>query len=73
MCNNKVFNQEQWHVSKVKHLIWDNLVMDAKIVWARVVKFVKICAYLAKPLPKGSTKTWGARKVLYRWDKMRVT
>lgn len=30
----RVFNQEQWHNSKVKHIIWDNLIMHAKVAWA---------------------------------------
>lgn len=55
----KVFNQEQWHVSKAKHLIWDNLIMDAKIARDRMVKFVKISAYLAEALLKGLTKLGG--------------
>ena len=70
----KVFNQEQWHVSKAKHLIWDNLIMDAKIARDRMVKFVKISAYLAEALLKGLTKLGGgARKVLCRWDRMTIT
>ena len=42
--NNRLFNQDQRHESKVKHLIWDDLIMNAKIAWARVVKLVKISA-----------------------------
>ena len=38
--NDGMFNQEQWDESKMKHLIWDNLIMYAKIAWARVIKFV---------------------------------
>ena len=41
-CNDKVFNQERWHESKVKYLIWDDPIMYAEMAWARVVKFVKI-------------------------------
>lgn len=52
----KVFNQEQWHDTKAKHLIWDKLIMHAKIARDRVVKFVKIFAYLAEALLKGLTK-----------------
>ena len=30
-CNDKVFNHEQWHESKVKHRIWDKLVIYTKV------------------------------------------
>ena len=40
-----VFNQGQWHESKVKHLNWDDCIIYAKLAWARVVKFGKISAY----------------------------
>lgn len=48
---------------KVKHLIWDNLIMYAKVAWARVVKFVKISIYLAKALLKGFDQSWGVRHI----------
>ena len=35
-CNNKVFNCEQWHESKVKHHIWDELIIYAKAAWESV-------------------------------------
>ena len=28
--NDRVFNQEQWHECKTKHLIWDDLIIYAK-------------------------------------------
>ena len=31
--NDKVFNHEQWHESKVKQRIWDELIIYAKVVW----------------------------------------
>ena len=34
----KVFNHEQWHESKVKHRIWDELIIYAKVTWDRVIK-----------------------------------
>ena len=36
----------------MKHLIWDDLIMYAKVVWAKVVKFLDITIYLAKGLLK---------------------
>ena len=44
-CNDRVFNHEQWHESKVKHIIWDDLDMYAKVARERFIKFVKICVY----------------------------
>lgn len=57
--NDRVFNYEQWHESKIKHLIWDNLILYAKVAWDRVVKFVKISPYSAKPFSKALMKLGG--------------
>lgn len=65
--------KEQWHKSKVKHLIRDDLIMYAKVTWARVVKLVKNNAYSNEALLKGFDQIWGARNVLCRWDRMKVT
>jgi hypothetical protein len=63
--NDRVFNHKQWHESKVKYLIWDDLMMSTKVAWKRVVSFVKISAYSAKALIlKGLSKLGGARNVL---------
>jgi hypothetical protein len=45
--NDKVFNHEQWHVSKVKHQIWDSLIFYAKVAWKRVVEQIKISSFSA--------------------------
>ena len=68
----RVLNYEQWHESKMKHLIWDDLTMYAKVAWARVAKFVEINTYLAKALSKSSMKLGGARNVLSRQDRMKI-
>ena len=47
--------------------------MCAKVAWARVVKYVEICAYLVKALLKGLDQTLGARNVLCKRDRMKVT
>lgn len=39
-------SQDQWHETKVKYLIWDDLIMYTKIAWERVVKYVKISTFL---------------------------
>ena len=36
--NDKVFNHEQWHEFKVKHRIWDELIIYAKVAWEWVIK-----------------------------------
>jgi hypothetical protein len=41
-CNDRVSNQKQWHESKVKHLIWDDLIMYAKVAWERVVNLLRL-------------------------------
>ena len=64
--NDKVFNREQRHESKVKHLIWDDLIMYAKAAWERAVKQIKISIFLAKAMLQGFDQTWGDRNVLCR-------
>ena len=56
--NDKAFNHEQWHQSKMKHLIWDNLIMYAKVAWATVVEFVEVSVYSSKALLQGFDDTW---------------
>ena len=43
--NDKVFNQEQWHETRVKHRIWDELILYAKSAWERVLKQIKISKF----------------------------
>ena len=51
----------------VKHLIWGDLIMYAKVAWERVVKFI-VSSYSTEALLKGFTQTWGARNVLCRTE-----
>lgn len=47
--NERVFNsKKQWYESKVKHLIWYDPTLYAKIVWERVMKNVKINDFILK-------------------------
>ena len=39
--------KNNWHESKVNHLVWDDLVVNAKMVWARLVELVRMSVYLA--------------------------
>lgn len=55
--NDRVFNHEQCRESKMKHLIWDDLVMYAKVAWIRMVKFAEINVYLSEALLKGFDET----------------
>ena len=55
--NDKVFNQEQWHESKVNSRIWEGLIMHAKAAWKRVIKHIKISRFSAMALLEGFDKT----------------
>ena len=56
--NDKVFNQEQWHESKMKSRIWDTLLMYAHTVWQRVLKLIKISRFSAVALLQNFDRTW---------------
>jgi hypothetical protein len=58
---------------KVKHLIWDNLIMYAKMPWARVVKFVKIASIWPKPFSKVLTKFGALGTSFVDGSEMKVT
>lgn len=51
-----IFNCEQWREIKGKYLMWDDLIMYAKIAWVRVIRLVKISAYSAEALLKALSK-----------------
>lgn len=70
--NHKVFNNTQWHETKVKHFIWDELMMHAKLTRARVLEFIEISPFSTVALLEGFDKTWGARGVLCRRDNLEV-
>ena len=55
--NDKVFNQEQWHESKVKAHIWDELLMYAHRASQRVLKLFKISRSLAMAILNGFDRT----------------
>ena len=71
-CNDRVFNHEQWHESKVKHIIWDDLDMYAKVARERFIKFVKICVYSTAALLKDLDQTSRARNVLCRRTNLHI-
>ena len=54
--NDKVFNHEQWHESKVKQKIWDELIIYAKVAWKRVVEQLRLVASRRWLCFKASTK-----------------
>ena len=68
-CNDWVFNQEQWHESKMKQVIWDDLIVYTKVAWARVVKLIEISIYSTELL-KGIDDSWGARNVLCKQNQV---
>ena len=70
--NYKVYSREQWHKSKVKHLVWGDLIMYAKATWEQVVKQVKISIFSAEAMLQGYDQTWSVRNVLCRRDNMKI-
>ena len=64
--NDRVFNNEQWHETKVKHCIWDELIVYAKVAWNWVIKQIKISSFSMVAMLQGFDKTQGARNVLCR-------
>ena len=53
----KFLTKCNWHDSKVKYLIWNNLIMYAKVAWERVqVKNATISAFRPRLCSKVSTK-----------------
>ena len=61
-----MFNLEQWRESKVKHCIWDELIIHAKAAWEWVIKHININNYYVVAMLQGFHQTWGTRNVLYR-------
>ena len=55
--NDKVFNHEQWHESKVKHRIWDELIMYVKAAWERIIKHIKISSFSTMAMLHGFDQT----------------
>ena len=70
--NDKVFNCEQWHESKVKLRIWDELFMYAKAVWDQVIKQIKLSSFSAVAMLQGFDRTWGARNVLCKRQNLHI-
>ena len=70
--NDKVFNHEQWHKSKVKRRLWDELIIYAKRAWAHVIKLIKISNFSAVAMLQGFDRTWGARNVLCRQNNLHI-
>ena len=54
-----MFNHVEWHLSKVKHRIWDELIIYAKTAWKRVVEQIRISRFLATAFLQGFDKSWG--------------
>ena len=48
--------KNKWYKSKVKHLIWNDLILYAKVAWERMFKYVKIVPFWLIPSLKASTK-----------------
>ena len=48
----------------MKHLIWDDFIVYAKVACKLVVELVRISTYSSEAHLKGLDETWGARNVL---------
>jgi hypothetical protein len=70
--NDKVFNHEQWHESKVKHRIWDELIIYAEAAWERVLKQIKINNLSLATMLQDFDETWGARNFLCRRNNLHI-
>ena len=70
--NDKVFKREQWHETKVKHRIWEELIYYAMAAWKRVLEDIKTCRFSEVAIFLGFDKTWGARNVLCKRDNLHI-
>lgn len=70
----QVFNQEQCHNSKVKNLVWSDLILYTKVAWERGwLSLLQILCFLAEALFEGFDETWSVRNILCRCDNLRST
>lgn len=69
--NDEVFNHTQWHESKFKYVIWDELIVYIKMASLRVIKCIKISVSSAAHL-NGFVQIWCARGVFYRCDNLKI-
>ena len=67
-----MFNQAQWHESKIKHYILDELIIYAKSAWKRAMTQIKNSSFYAMAMLQGVDKTWGARNVLCRRHNLHI-
>ena len=70
--NDKVLNNEQWHETRVKHRIWDELVLYAKAAWNKVLKQIKTCPLSTMAMLQGFDQSWGARNVLCKRHNLHI-
>ncbi len=70
--NDKVFNHEQWHETKVKHQIWEEIIYYAMAAWKLILEDIKVCRFLEVAILLGFDKIWGARNVLCRCHNLHI-
>lgn len=66
-----IFNHKLWHDSKVKHIIWNDIILYPKVTWERVVKNVKISAFSTIVLAQSFDGIWSLGTVLCRHDNLK--
>ena len=52
-----MFNYEEWHESKMKHQIWNELIFYAMSAWEMVKKLIKTSSFSALAIIQGFDKT----------------
>lgn len=70
--NDNVFNYERWHESKVKHMIWDELIIYAKAAWDGVIKQIKISSFSTVAMSQGFDKTWDTKNILCKRNNLQI-
>lgn len=71
--NDRVFNHVQWNKAKVKHHIWNDLILYAKGAWDKLEKNIKISEFSAEALLQGFDRMWGTENMLCRHDILKIT
>ena len=60
-------------MAKVKHRVWDELIIYANVTWEHVVKQIKISSFSAAAMLQSFNQTWGAMNVLCRRSNLNIT
>ena len=70
--NDKVFNHEQWHETKVKHQIWEETYLLCHGGLEAGFRRYQDCRFSEVAILLGFDKTWGARNVLCKRHNLHI-